>query len=203
MGKPNERRNDLPKSPSPLGLCRHRHTGYNMSNPPKVDALYPHNRNGYNLTTYPDRKDTPLSPYHCRMAKICYLILVPKFDYNYCDPHRPHVVLGKGNTELERQPRCSPVSGIRELVWPWTNCLTNRVCISGEWCKRLDHSCRGRDDLVKMATLDVEKRITINMCYESSTVLLNALLSPVARIPTQAPPVLTNHAKSATKGAKK
>ncbi len=72
--------------------------------------------------------------------------------------------------------------------------LTNRVCTSGEWCKRLDHACRGGGDLAKMVTLNVEERITIDMCYESSTfpVLPDALPAPVTRIPTQAPPALTS-----------
>jgi serine/threonine protein kinase len=71
--------------------------------------------------------------------------------------------------------------------------LTNRVFISGEWCKRLDHACRGGGDLAKMVTLNVEKRIAIDICYESGTfpILPDALPSPVAQIPTQAPPALT------------
>ena len=68
--------------------------------------------------------------------------------------------------------------------------LTNLVFTSGEWCERLDHACRGGSDLAKMVTLNVENRTTIDMCYGSSTfpVLPDALPSPVARVPTQAPP---------------
>ena len=71
--------------------------------------------------------------------------------------------------------------------------LTNRVCASGEWCKRLEHACRGGDDLAKMVTLDVERRITIDQCYASAIfpVLPDALPSPLAPIPAQAPPALT------------
>jgi len=71
--------------------------------------------------------------------------------------------------------------------------LTNHICMSGEWCKRLEDACRGGGDLAKMVTLDVERRITIDKCYASSTfpVLPDALPSPVARISAQAPPSLT------------
>ena len=63
--------------------------------------------------------------------------------------------------------------------------LTNRVCISGEWCKRLDHACRGGGGLAKMVTLNVENRITIDMCYASGTfpVLPDTLPSPSPEFP--------------------
>jgi hypothetical protein len=70
--------------------------------------------------------------------------------------------------------------------------VSSRVCVSREWCKGLDQTCRGGGDLAKMITLDVEKRITIDQCYESSTfpVLPDTLPALFARIPTQAPPAL-------------
>jgi serine/threonine protein kinase len=70
--------------------------------------------------------------------------------------------------------------------------LTNHVCVSGDWCKRLEDACRGGGDLAKMVTVSVERRITIDNCYASSTfpVLPDALPSPVARISAKAPPAL-------------
>ncbi len=70
--------------------------------------------------------------------------------------------------------------------------LTSHVCISGEWCKRLEDACHGGGDLARMVTLSAERRITIDKCYACATfpVLPDALPSPVTRIPAQAPPAL-------------
>ncbi|KAF4629716.1 hypothetical protein G7Y89_g8429 [Cudoniella acicularis] len=51
-------------------------------------------------------------------------------------------------------------------------------------------------DVAKIVTLNVEKRIAIDMCYASGTfpVLPDALPPPVAGIPAQAPPILASRA---------
>jgi hypothetical protein len=60
--------------------------------------------------------------------------------------------------------------------------LTNHICMSGEWCKRLEDACRSRGDLAKIVTLSIERQITIDKYYTSSTfpVLPDTLLLPVA-----------------------
>jgi serine/threonine protein kinase len=69
---------------------------------------------------------------------------------------------------------------------PW---LTNRMCMSGEWCKILEKACRNVGDLAKIVTLNVERRITIDSCYASDTfpVLPNTLSYPVAETPASTP----------------
>jgi serine/threonine protein kinase len=71
--------------------------------------------------------------------------------------------------------------------------LTNRICMSGEWCKRLEKACRNGGDLAKMVTLSVERRVTIDSCYASDTfpVLPNTLPYPVTETPAPTPPAST------------
>lgn len=58
----------------------------------------------------------------------------------------------------------------------------------------LEDACRSGGDLAKMVTLSIERRITIDKCYASSTfpVLPDTLPLPVAQISAQAPPSLTS-----------
>jgi serine/threonine protein kinase len=67
---------------------------------------------------------------------------------------------------------------------------TNRVCMSGEWCKRLENACRNGGDLAKLVTLSVERQITIDSCYASDRfpVLPDTLPFPVAETPAPTPP---------------
>lgn len=68
--------------------------------------------------------------------------------------------------------------------------LTKHMCISGEWCRMLEYTCRAGGDVAKMLTLNVEERITIENCHTSPTfpVLPDALPSPVIGTLAQAPP---------------
>jgi hypothetical protein len=71
--------------------------------------------------------------------------------------------------------------------WP-----TDHVCVSGEWCKRLEDACRGGGDLTKIVTASVEGRIAIDNCYTSSTF-------PIL---PDFPPNIANAAKATTERTK-